>query len=240
MMETIVVHDLAKRYGKLWALQGVNASFHAGETVAVIGPNGSGKSTLIKILLGLVRATRGRIDVLGMRAGGDPASRERIGYMAQVARYPEQLRIGDLLDMMRDVRGLSDDLLDDTLVHELGLHAQLDKRMGSLSGGTRQKVSAVLAFRTMPQVLVLDEPTAGLDPASSARLIAEVRSARERGCTVLITSHLMDEVGNIADRVAYLSEGQVRFILPPTDILTKTGTDRLSQGIASLLHTPAE
>ncbi len=238
MMETIAIHDLAKRYGKLWALQGVNASFHAGETVAVIGPNGSGKSTLIKILLGLVRATRGHIDVLGMRAGGDPASRERIGYMAQVARYPEQLRICDLLDMMRDVRGLSDDQLDDTLVHELGLDTQLDKRMGALSGGTRQKVSAVLAFRTKPQVLVLDEPTAGLDPGSSARLIAEVRSARERGCTVLITSHLMDEVGHVADRVAYLSEGQLRFILPPSEILGSTGTDRLSQGIATLLRTP--
>jgi len=139
---------------------------------------------------------------------------------------------------MRDVRGLSDDQLDDTLVHELGLDIQLDKRMGALSGGTRQKVSAVLAFRTKPQVLVLDEPTAGLDPASSARLIAEVRSARERGCTVLITSHLMDEVGHIADRVAYLSEGQLRFILPPSEILGATGTDRLSQGIANLLRTP--
>ena len=234
-MGTIDVHDLGKRYGKLWALQGVNASFHAGETVAVIGPNGSGKSTLIKILLGLVRSTTGHIDVLGLRAGGDPESRARIGYMAQIARYPETLRISDLLNMMRDVRGLSNDQLDDTLVRDLGLSGQLNKRMGALSGGTRQKVSAVLAFRTRPEVLVLDEPTAGLDPASAARLIAEVGHARERGCTVLITSHLMDEVGHIADRIAYLGEGRLRFLLSPTEILASTGTDRLSQGIANLL-----
>ena len=150
-----------KRYGKLWALRDLNVAFHPGEVVMVIGPNGSGKTTMIKCLLGLVRPTEGVIRVNGTIIGKDPGYRKAIGYMPQISQFPAALTIGQLLDMMRDIRELDDDLLEDSLVEELGLDKQLDKRLSELSGGTRQKVSAVLAFRSRPEILVMDEPTAG-------------------------------------------------------------------------------
>ncbi len=129
---------------------------------------------------------------------------------------------------------------DDRLIADLGLDKQLDKRLGTLSGGTRQKVSAVLACRTRPSILVMDEPTAGLDPLSSRRVLAEADRVRSAGGTVLITSHLMEEVESLADRVAYLEEGTLRFLLPVREILEATGTDRLAKALPVMLERAKE
>jgi Cu-processing system ATP-binding protein len=127
------------------------------------------------------------------------------------------------------------------LVHELGVDRMMDKRLGTLSGGQRQKVSAVLAFRYAPSVLVLDEPTAGLDPFSSEVLLTAVRKIKRTGTTVLITSHLMEEVEALADRVAYLHEGRLQFLLPPEELLAATGENRLSKAIpAMLINNPRQ
>ena len=236
---------VGKRYGKLWALRDTDLSFVKGEVVMLIGPNASGKTTLIKCLLGLVRCTEGRILVEGRPIGNDPGYRRSIGYMPQISQFPSSLTVGQLLEMMKDIRSDQDIPIEDHLSEELGLNVHLEKHLGTLSGGTRQKVSAVLAFRSRPRILVMDEPTAGLDPLSAHRVLREAGTLRDAGATVLITSHLMGEVESLADRVAYLEDGRLRFIEPVSDILATTGADRLAQAIPLMLgstvveHDPA-
>ena len=232
----IEYQGVAKRYGRLWALRDLNVAFLPGEVVMIIGPNGSGKTTMIKCLLGLVRPTEGSIRVNGTIIGNDPGYRKAIGYMPQISQFPAALTIGQLLDMMRDIRDLDDDVLEDSLVQELGLDEQLDKRLSDLSGGTRQKVSAVLAFRSRPDILVMDEPTAGLDPVSASKVLGHAQGVQQRGGTVLITSHLMEEVEALADRVAYMEDGRLRFILPMDEILRSTGQQRLAKALPELLN----
>lgn len=235
----IIFQGVGKRYGALWALRHVDCTFHAGEVVMLIGPNASGKTTLIKSLLGLVSPTEGRIMVNGEVIGSDPAYRKAIGYMPQISQFPATLTIGQLLEMMADIRELGKDQLEDSLVEELGLTAQLDKRLSTLSGGTKQKVSAVLALRTRPGILVMDEPTAGLDPVSSKRVLQRAAAVRDAGGTVLITSHLMEEVESLADRVAYLEDGTLKFLLPVREILERTGAKRVSEALPRMLESNA-
>lgn len=240
----ITFSGVGKRYGKLWALRGVDCSFRKGEVVMLIGPNASGKTTLIKCLLGLVHPSEGSITVGDVRidakaAPPDPAYRSTIGYMPQISQFPASLTVGQLLEMMADIRGLDAAQLQDGLVEELGLKQHFDKRLNTLSGGTRQKVSAVLAFRTSPRILVMDEPTAGLDPVSSHRVLQQAGALRDAGGTVLITSHLMEEVESLADRVAYLEDGTLRFLLPVQEILESTGAKRLSEALPRMLKANA-
>lgn len=234
-MDRVVFNAVGKRYGKLWALRGVNARLVAGETVMVIGPNGSGKTTLIKCLLGLVRPTEGEVVVDGRKAGPDPAFRGPIGYMPQFAAFPSELTVDQLLRMMNDIRRARSGSTDDRLIASLEVDALLDKRVSSLSGGMRQKVSAVLALRYRPGVLVLDEPTAGLDPVSAHTLIDAVKDTRRQGGTVIITSHVMEEVQQLADRVAYLQDGLLRFLLPPETILDATNEHALSAALPKFI-----
>ncbi|MBK7383102.1 MAG: ABC transporter ATP-binding protein [Flavobacteriales bacterium] len=234
-MNRIAFQNLGKRYGKQWALRGVSAAFAEGEVVMVIGPNGSGKTTLIKCLLGLVRSTEGSIAVNGTVIGTDPSYRAAIGYMPQLAEFPKELTVEQLLRMMNDIRGARSGSTDDRLIASLGVDALLDKRISNLSGGMRQKVSAVLAFRYRPNILVLDEPTAGLDPISAGTLLEAVLHARRNGATVLITSHIMEEVQRLGDRVAYLQDGLLRFALPPETITEVTGESVLSIALPKYL-----
>lgn len=239
----ISIEGLGKRYGLQWVLRGADCAFHHGEAVMLIGPNASGKTTLIKCLLGLVRPTEGRIrlgaTVVGTGAAPDPAYRSGIGYMPQISQFPGALTVRQLLAMMADIRGMAPSGLDEELIDELGLRAQLDQRLGALSGGTRQKVSALLAFRSAPEVLVMDEPTAGLDPLTAQRVLARAGRLRDAGGIVLITSHLMEEVEALADRVAYLEEGRLRLIMPVREMLEATGTRRLALALPRLLaHGP--
>lgn len=235
-MARVIFENTGKRYGKMWALSEFSARFEPGEAVSVIGPNGSGKTTMIKCMLGLVHATTGTIQVNGQKVGNDPTYRHQLGYMPQISRFPNELKIGQLIDLMDDIRGSNMDRMEGPLVKELGVDGMMGKRLGTLSGGQRQKVSAVLAFRYSPTVLVLDEPTAGLDPLSSQILLSAVRAIKRSGCTVLITSHLMEEVEAMADRIAYLQEGRLQFLLSPEEITGSTGHDRLSKAIPALLN----
>ncbi|MCB9194459.1 MAG: ABC transporter ATP-binding protein [Flavobacteriales bacterium] len=234
-MDRIAFTGVGKRYGPTWALRHVDAVFRAGEVVMVIGPNGSGKTTLIKCLLGLVHPTEGAITLDGKIIGGDPSYRTVIGYMPQISQFPAALTIGQLFHMMQDIRGLGPAEVDDTLIKELGLDTQLNKRLSALSGGTEQKVSAVLAFRSRPSILVMDEPTAGLDPLAARTVLRHADRVRNEGGTVLVTSHLMEEVEALADRVAYIQDGSLRFLLPMKEIFQASGEDRLSRAIPILL-----
>ena len=172
----IIASNVSKKFGKLQALDNVSVTCNKGECIALIGPNGCGKTTLIKSILGMVVSDSGFITFNGKNIH-HWQYRSNIGYMPQIGRYPDNMTIGQVLSMMKDIRGQQGCRLDEDLVSRFGLTTQLNKRMRTLSGGTRQKVSASLAFLFDPEVLILDEPTAGLDPVSSEilkeKIIAE-------------------------------------------------------------------
>ena len=148
------------------ALQNVDLHLEKGECVAMIGPNGCGKTTLIKSILGMVLPESGTIKISGVDINGQVDYRHRIGYMPQIGRYPDNMNIGNIFDMIKGIRNYSE-TLDEDLYHSFRLNEMRDKKMNALSGGTIQKVSAALAFLFNPDILILDEPTAGLDPLAA-------------------------------------------------------------------------
>ena len=205
----IEVRGIRKRFGALQVLDGVDLMIRPGRVTAVVGPNGAGKTTLIKCVLGLARPDAGTITVDGAPVTPDGQYRSAIGYMPQIARFPENLTAADLLDMMRDLRGVA--ARDEELIESLGLREHLDKPLRVLSGGTRQKVNAALAFLFAPSVLILDEPTSGLDPVSSGIMKDKILAERARGCTCVLTTHMMTELEELADDIAFLVDGRIRF-----------------------------
>ena len=231
----IIATNVSKRFGKLSALQDISTTCHAGQSIALIGPNGSGKTTFIKCLLGMVVPDNGFITFDGKNIGMDWQYRDRIGYMPQTGRYPDHMSIGQVLDMMTDLRGKRGKDLDRELIETWRLDTMLGKRMGTLSGGTRQKVSAALAFLFKPDVLILDEPTAGLDPLSSEMLKEKIRRERAQGRLILITSHILSDLEDIISEIIYLQEGRLVFHKAWATLREDTGEARLSRAIAQLM-----
>jgi Cu-processing system ATP-binding protein len=227
----IRVEKLSMRFGRLRVLDALDLDIEAGQTTAILGPNGAGKTTLIKSILGLVIPDEGTITVAGERLDGSPEYRRRIGYMPQIARYPENLTAREILAMVSDLRG-NPAGTDETLVGELRLEEELDKPFRTLSGGNRQKVSAVLALRFRPEILFLDEPTAGLDPVSSSVLKDRLLQERAEGRTLVLTSHVMAEVQELADTVVYLLDGRIHFRESVESLMGSTGEASLERAIA--------
>jgi Cu-processing system ATP-binding protein len=227
----IRVERLSKRFGRLTVLDALDLAIDAGRTTAILGPNGAGKTTLIKSILGLVIPDGGTITVAGHPLDGSPEYRRQIGYMPQIARYPENLTAREILAMVSDLRGNPGDA-DEELVGELRLEDELDKPFRTLSGGNRQKVSAVLALRFRPHILFLDEPTAGLDPVSSSVLKDRLLRERAEGRTLVLTSHVMAEVQELADTVVYLLDGRIHFRESVESLMGSTGEASLERAIA--------
>jgi Cu-processing system ATP-binding protein len=230
----IRVEELSKRFGRLEVLRGVDLELEAGKVTAVLGPNGAGKTTLIKSVLGLVRPDGGRIFLDGAPLDAAGAYRERIGYMPQIPRYPENLRVREIVEMLKDLRGRTEGL-DTDLVEAFELERMEEKPFKTLSGGSRQRVSAALAFLFRPDVLILDEPTAGLDPLASSTLKDKVLAERRAGRTVLLTSHVMSEVEEMADRVVYLLDGSVHLDRSVAELLESSGEPNLERAIARMM-----
>lgn len=232
----ITIRHLKKSFKKLQVLKNVSISFEQGNVIAIIGPNGSGKTTLIKCLMGMVKPDAGEIIFNKENILNQDDYRKDIGYMAQIGRYPDNMKIGQVFDMMKDIRkNYQHTETDEELIEAFQLRSMFHKPMHTLSGGTRQKVSAALAFLFNPPVLVLDEPTAGLDPESAVILKSKILSAKEQGKLILVTSHIMTEVAEIADKVAYLLEGKIAFYMPVEHILEETGEERFSKAIVKLI-----
>lgn len=231
----IRVEKIEKQFGKLQVLKGVDAHFESGQVVSVIGPNGSGKTTLIKCVLGMVVADKGKLYFDSEDIANDFAYRANIGYMPQIGRYPENTKIGQLFAMMKDIRKNHISQVDEELIREYALHDMFDKPMRTLSGGTTQKVSAALAFLFNPKVLILDEPTAGLDPLASEILKTKILKAKADGKLVIITSHIMSEVEELADKIMYLFEGRINFYKTITELKTETGEVKLGKAIAQIM-----
>lgn len=231
----ITLDTIRKRFGTLDVLQDVSLAVRPGAVTALVGPNGSGKTTLIKIVLGLTRADVGTLHVDGQPADEAGAYRRAIGYMPQAAHFPSNLRVGDVLDLVAQLR--PGEATDDDLARAYEMHAIRDKFVGTLSGGTKQKVNAVIAFMFRPSLLILDEPTAGLDPLSANVLKEKIRAVRREGRSVLITSHIMTELETLADDVAFLCDGRLRFAGSVAALLDRTGERSLEEAIAGLMRT---
>ena len=235
----LIIRALSKSFGRQRVLQALDLDVRAGRVTAVIGPNGAGKTTLIKSVLGLARPDAGEVRFAGVPVVGD-AHRARIGYMPQIARFPENLTGAELIALLKDLRGVTAaDALDEELVERWELAPQLDKPLRALSGGTRQKVNAVLAFLFRPELLVLDEPTAGLDPVASGVLKDKIAEERGRGRTFILTSHIMSELEELADDVVFLLEGQVRFAGAVHALKVTTRQFTLERAIAHLMREEA-
>jgi Cu-processing system ATP-binding protein len=230
----LVLTDIRKRFGRLTVLDGVTASVAAGRVTAIVGPNASGKSTLIKCVLGLVRPDAGEIAVLGERAGRDPTYRKRVGFMPQGAPFPENLTGREVLDLVKALRPDVEADLD--LVHRFALSPQLGKPVRLLSGGTRQKLNAAVAFLFRPALLILDEPTAGLDPLSSGVFKDKVKEAAAEGVSVVLTSHVLSEVEELADDVLFLLDGQIRFKGTMEELRRMTGEQKLERAVSRLMR----
>ena len=234
MEELIKITNLKKSFGKLQVLKGVTCSFNGGRVVSVLGPNASGKTTLIKSILGMVVPDGGEILFKGEPVINTFQYKRNIGYMPQIGRYPDNMKIGQLFEMMKDIREAHTGL-DESLIDAFQLKSMFNKAMRTLSGGTRQKVSAALACLFNPDVLVLDEPTAGLDPLAAEVLKEKIQEQKSRGKLILITSHIMSEVDEVADEVMYLFEGQVKFFKPLEEIKRSTGEEKLGRALTKIL-----
>ena len=232
----IRIENLAKRFKKLQALADINALFNSGQVVSLIGPNGSGKTTLIKSILGMVKADSGSIYVNGKQINGDPSYRNDIGYMPQIGRYPDNMKVGQLFRMMKNIRKVPESELDTDLLVKFNLVSIFEKPMRTLSGGTRQKVSAALAFYFNPGILILDEPTAGLDPLSSEILKEKIMQEKKKNKLILITSHILSDLDELTTHVMYLQEGKMIFLKDIGSLRKETGEDKLGKAIASVMR----
>ena len=231
----IIASNVSKNFGKLKALNDISVTCNRGQSISLIGPNGSGKTTFIKCILGMVVPDSGFITFNRQNIAKDWRYREQIGYMPQIGRYPDNMTVIQLFRMMKDIRKNLHNDIDEELLEAFELNKISNKRMRTLSGGTRQKVSASLAFLFSPKVLILDEPTAGLDPVSSEILKDKIRKEKTAGKLILITSHILSDLDDIVTEVIYMQEGQLIFH-KPIDLLKKeTGEERLSRAIANIM-----
>lgn len=230
----IKITDLHKKFGKLTVLNDMNLSFEKGGIHTILGPNGSGKTTLIKSMLGLVIPNSGSIEINGKQILGTWEYRNEISYMPQIAHFPQNLKVLELFNMIKDLRSGADN--EEKLVSGFKLEPFLDKKLGNLSGGTSQKVNIAITFMFNSPLIILDEPTTGLDPVALLHLKKLIQEEKENNKTILISTHIMSLVEEIADEIVFLLEGKIYFQGSVTKLKEKTNQNDLENAIASILR----
>lgn len=217
-------HQVGKNYGSTRALVDFNFEVHAGELVSLLGPNGAGKTTAIKLLLGLAKPSSGRLSVFG----GDPGSTEthmRVGAMLQVGRVPETLRVGGHIDLFSSYYPNPLPIKETLAI--AGLEQLRDRKFGLLSSGQKQRVLFALAICGNPDLLFLDEPTVGLDVEARHLLWQEIRNLLQRGKTILLTTHYLEEADALADRIVVINKGSVIAQGTPAEIKARTAGKKI-------------
>ena len=234
MNELLEIRGLGKRFGGVVALDGLDLTIARGRVTALVGPNAAGKSTLIRAILGLVHPDAGSLALDGQRLGRDWRYRAGIGYMPQAAHFPDNLTPREVVAMLRDLRGAGAGT-DEDLLEWFAQSGAMDRPVRGLSGGTKQKLNAAIAFLFRPALLILDEPTAGLDPVASGRLKDKIRAVKAMGATVLLSSHLIGEIEELADDLLFLVEGRIRYAGGLAQLKVQTGERTVERAMAALL-----
>ncbi len=227
--------NIQKTFGKTKVLSDLSVQLSSNRCIGLIGPNGCGKTTLIKSILGMVMPDSGEILFEGKKIKGDNTYRNKIGYMPQIGRYPENMTIGQVIKMMKEMRQFKG-ALDEELYYAFGVDKLTDKKMRTLSGGTTQKVSAILAFLFNPDVLILDEPTAGLDPLASEILRDKIQREKSNQKLILITSHLLSELDDMVSHIIFMQDGHISLYNSIEELTEKTGQQKISKAISSILR----
>lgn len=222
--------DLRKRYksrsGPVDAVNGLNLEVRRGECFGLLGPNGAGKTTTIEIFEGLLDATSGEVEVLGLRWGqNDDALRQQLGISLQETRFPEKLSVYETLVLFRSFYRQGKD--PGEVMEAVGLTEKAKAWVGKLSGGQRQRLAVACALVGNPELLFLDEPTTGLDPQSRRQLWEIIRGLGEQGRTILITTHYMDEAERLCDRVAVVDRGKVIALGSPAELIASLGGEHV-------------
>lgn len=228
----IEIRHLEKSFGKMHVLKGINISMEKGKIYAFLGPNGSGKTTLIKSVLGLVNADKGEIIVVGEKVQNNWQYKSRIGYMPQIARFPENLNMTELFSMLKDIRKAPS--CEEQFIRYFELEDFRKNALKNLSGGMKQKVNAILTFMFNPDILIFDEPSAGLDPVSHIKLKDLILQEKENGKTILLTTHILSEVEELADEVIFLLDGKIYFQGSVSELLYSQNETRLDRAIAKI------
>lgn len=229
----IDITDLHKKFGKLTVLDGLDLEINKGGIFAILGPNGSGKTTLIKSILGMVIPNAGDIKIGGNSVLKQWDYRNQINYLPQIANFPANLSVNELIAMVKNLR--PKEANDQDLIDLFGLELFLDKKLGNLSGGTKQKVNLVLTFMFDSDLIILDEPTTGLDPISLIHLKQILQKEKEKGKTLLITTHIMSFVEEIADEIVFLLDGKIYFKGSVAQLKKQTKQTDLEHAIANLM-----
>ncbi len=229
----VSIQNLHKRFGKNIVLRGIDLTIKEGGIFAVLGPNGSGKTTLIKTILGMVIPKKGTIEVLEQNIKKNASYRHQIDYLPQIANFPSNLKVKELIRMIKDLRGKTD--RDQELIKRFQLEPFLNKKLGTLSGGTKQKVNILLTFMFDSPLIILDEPTTGLDPISLIHLKEIIQKEKEEGKTIIITSHIMSFVEEVSDEIVFLLEGKVYFRGSISELKSKTKQPDFEHAIANIL-----
>ena len=230
----IKVNNLCKSFDKNQVLKGVDLLIPEGNITAVLGPNGSGKTTLLKTLLGLVKPDDGGIFWQEKIAHGDYEYRKHIGYLPQIARFPENLRVRELFTMIQDIRQQSSEL--DPLLDAFKLRPLLNDKLRYLSGGTRQKINTTLTFMFDSKLFILDEPSVGLDPIAMIQLKELINRKQKEGKTILFTSHILSLVEELAQQIIFLLDGRIYFQGTVQELRKLHGEHNVERAIARLLE----
>lgn len=224
----ITIKNLNKSYGKLHVLHNINLQLEKGQCIGFVGPNGCGKTTLMKCILGLATPQSGEVIVNGMNIQDNPSYRQHIGFMQQNSCFPENMSVRETFKTIEDVRS-SDATLDKELYEAYAIDRIAEKKTKTLSGGTSQKVNAALAFLFNPDILILDEPTASLDPLA-ANILKE-KLVKEKDKLVFITSHILSELEGIVTHIIFMEEGHILFFKPVDELLKETQQNNVSQAV---------
>jgi len=225
--------NLHKRFGKLTVLDGLDLSIKKGGIFAILGPNGSGKTTLIKCLLGMVIPNAGDINFKSESVLKKWDYRNNLNYLPQIANFPPNLTVIELINMVKNLRPKKSK--EQELIELFGLESFLNKKLGNLSGGTKQKVNIVLTFMFDSELIILDEPTTGLDPIALIHLKELIHKEKEKGKTILITTHIMSVVDELADEIVFLLDGKIYFKGSIDALKKQTENDNLEHAIANLI-----
>lgn len=229
----IKVENIHKEFKKHKVLKGVDFEVNPGKVYAILGPNGSGKTTMIKSILGMVRIDNGAIYIDGGTIKNSADYRKNIDYLPQIANFPSNLKVKELFKMIQNIRNVQADATE--LIDLFKLQPYLNKKLNNLSGGTKQKVNLVLTFMFDSPIIILDEPTSGLDPVAMVNLKKLILREKTKNKLILMTSHIIGFVEEMADDVIFLLEGVIYFKGEIPALLAKTQQHSLENAIAHLI-----